>query len=342
MTRRERLIAAFNRRIPDRAPIGMDCWPGVRSAVYAHYGAKSHYDFYEKSGVDNFSLWDWPAYEPAYVGPERPGIKNYSMHTGIWGSIPEVYYPMDVDYGNYRWPRADDFDYRGARAAMREAREYDMVSIGAHVSVGLTHHIRMRGYESSMLDVLDDAFMEDYMGKLREFYLSFLQAFFGEAGGLVDVMRCDEDAGGNDRLLINPDTWRKWYKPLWKEAFAIIRENGAKIWLHSCGYCRSIVEDFIDCGADILDPIPPYVKGSDPLEMKATYGGRLCLHGGVNHIDAMIYGSPAGVREEVRLRMAQMKPGGGYICGASQVLTDQMPIENVITFFESAKEFGVY
>jgi uroporphyrinogen decarboxylase len=102
------------------------------------------------------------------------------------------------------------------------------------------------------------------------------------------------------------------------------------------------VDDFIEMGADALDPIPPYVKDSDPADMKKTYGSRLCLHGGVNHIDVMVYGSPQKVREEVKLRMEQMKPDGAYICGASQVLTDQMPLENIIALFNSVREFGAY
>ena len=342
MLRRERLLTAFNKQIPDRVPIGMDCWPGVRRSIYSYYGAKNHYDFYIKSGVDNFSLWDWPAYEPAYIGPERPRVQDYSLCMGIWGAVSEKYFPMEDDYTSYRWPNVDDLDFSGARAAMRDAHDNDMVSIGTHISVGLLHHIRMRGYERAMFDVKDDAFMEDYLGKLRDYYLAFLSALFSETRGYVDVMRCDEDAGGNERLLINPIEWRKWYKPLWKEVFAVCHANGTKVWLHSCGYCRSIVEDFIECGADILDPVPPYVKDSDPSDMKREFRGRLCLHGGVNHIDAMIYGTPDSVREEVKLRMDQLKPGGGYICGASQVLTDQMPIENIISFLESAKKFGAY
>ena len=342
MTRRERLLTVFDKKIPDKVPIGMDCWPAVRRAIYAHYRAMGPYDFYDKSGVDNFSLWDWPAYEPTYIGPPRPHVHGYALAFGAWGSVPEVYHPMEEDYDNYRWPRTEDFDFSGAQAAMRDAHDNDMVSIGTHISVGLTHHIRMRGYECAMFDVLDDAFMEDYLGKLREYFLAFLSALFKETRGCMDVMRCDEDAGGNNALMINPVIWRKWYKPLWKELFGFCHSNGAKVWLHSCGYCRSIVEDFIECGADILDPIPPYVKDSDPADMKSAYGGKLCLHGGVNHIDAMIYGTPETVREEVRLRMSQLKPGGGYICGPSQVFTEQMPIKNIISFFESAKAFGAY
>ena len=342
MTRRERLLTTFDRCVPDRVPIGMDCWPGVRRAVYDYYGAKNHYDFYGKSGVDNFSLWDWPAYQPLYTGSARPHVVSHDLFMGAWGAVSEQIFPMKDDYSSYRWPRAEDFDFSGARKAMRQAHDYDMVSIGAHVSVGITHHIRVRGYEQAFYDVLDDDFMEDYMGKLRAFYIALLSTLFSETRGLMDVMRCDEDAGGNEALMINPATWRKWYKPLWKELFAMCHDNGAKVWLHSCGYCRSIVEDFIDCDADILDPIPPYVKDSDPADMKRAFGERLCLHGGVNHIDAMVYGTPDKVREEVKLRMEQMKPGGGYICGSSQVLTDQMPLENIIALFESAKEYGQY
>jgi uroporphyrinogen decarboxylase len=76
--------------------------------------------------------------------------------------------------------------------------------------------------------------------------------------------------------------------------------------------------------------------------MKAAFGSRLCLHGGIDQINALIYGTPESVREEVKLRMEQMKPGGGYICGASQVLTEQIPFENIIAFFDAARRFGEY
>jgi len=320
----------------------MDCWPDTRKRIYDYFGAKGHHDFYEKSGVDNFSLWDWPAVEPRYIGPPWPHMESHDVTLGIWGSQPEAYYPMEEDYGNYRWPKVEYLDFTGIRSGCLQAHQYDMVSIGAHVSVGITHHIRVRGYEKAMFDVMDDAFMEDYIGKLREFFVAYLETLFNEAGGAIDVMRTDEDAGGNAALYISPEAWRKWYKPLWKELFEICHRNGSFVWLHSCGYSRPLVQDFIDMGADVLDPIPPYVKDSDPLDMKKTYGASLCLQGGVNQMVALIYGTPEKVRKEVALRMEQMKPGGSYICGSSQVLTDQIPTENLAAFFEAALEMGEY
>ena len=341
MTRRKRLLTVFDKGVPDRVPIGMDCWPETRKRIYAHYGAESHYDFYEKSSIDNFSLWDWPAAEPSYKGEPRPGVTDHTVSYGMWGAFGENPCPMK-DYSSYKWPSVGDLDFSRVKEKMLEAHEYDMVSIAGHVSVGYTHHNRVRNMEQALLDVTDDAFMEDYMGRVREFYISYLKALFAAAERTIDIMRCDEDIGGNDTLVMSPAMWRKWYKPLWKEALGICHENGCRAWMHSCGYCRPLVEDFIEIGADVLDPIPPYVKDSDPLDMKRAFGDRLCLHGGVNHIDAMVYGTPAVVRDEVRLRMEQMKPGGAYICGASQVLTDQMPLDNIIAMFDAILEYGRY
>jgi len=165
---------------------------------------------------------------------------------------------------------------------------------------------------------------------------------FKAADGKIDLFRADEDIGGQTAMLINPVMWRKWYKPGWARVNEFAHAKGAKIWLHSCGYCRDVVPDFIDMGADVLDPVPPYVRGSDPGDMKKQFGSRLCLQGGVNHIDALIYGNPEKVKNEVKLRMDEMKNGGGYICGPSQVFTDQMPIDNIISLFDAAFVYGQY
>nr|HPJ22463.1 uroporphyrinogen decarboxylase family protein [Clostridia bacterium] len=95
-------------------------------------------------------------------------------------------------------------------------------------------------------------------------------------------------------------------------------------------------------GVDILNPVPVYVRGSDPLDMKRTYGDKLAFDGGVDQINVMVKGTPEMVRDEVRLRIEQMAPGGGFIIGPSQVFTDDMPLENIVSFFDAVHEFGEY
>jgi uroporphyrinogen decarboxylase len=191
-------------------------------------------------------------------------------------------------------------------------------------------------------DVMDDAWMAEYMARNRAFIIPYFERLFLHAKGAIDVIRADEDLGGHENMLISPDLWRKWYKPLWKDVFDVCKRNGARIWMHSCGYCRDVMEDFIEIGVDILNPLPPYVRGSDPLDMKKTYGERLAFDGGVDQMNVLVQGTPEEVRGEVKLRMDQLAPGGGYIAGPSQVFSKDVPMRNVVAFFDAALEFGSY
>jgi uroporphyrinogen decarboxylase len=300
---------------------------------------------YEKTGIDSFSVWDWPSVQPEYTGPVREGITEYdrSAAYGFWGKVGEIIYPLaGKELDEYRWPSAEDFDFSKLKAGLLEVRNMDMTTASGHAGAGWLHHVQMRGYDHALYDVMDDEWMNEYIQRNREFLIPYFEKLFENAGGLIDVIRADEDLGGHENMLISPELWRKWYKPLWREVFDICRRNGAKIWLHSCGYCRDVVPDFIEIGVDILNPLPPYVRGSDPVDMKRTFGSRLAFDGGVDQMNILVRGTPAEVREEVKRRMDQLAPGGGYIAGPSQVFSKDVPLENVIAFFEAALRYGNY
>ncbi len=184
--------------------------------------------------------------------------------------------------------------------------------------------------------------MTEYMARNRAFFIPYFESLFARAGGLIDIIRADKDLGGHDNVLISPRLWRKWYKPLWQEIFAICHRHGARVWLHSCGFCRSVVPDFIEIDADILNPIPPSVRGSDPLDMKRTFGDRLVLDGGVDQMRVLVQGTPDDVRAEVRRRIAELAPGGGCLLGPSQVITPDIPLENLVALLEEGLATGQY
>jgi len=93
-------------------------------------------------------------------------------------------------------------------------------------------------------------------------------------------------------------------------------------------------------GVDVLNPLPPYVKDSDPQDMKNCFGSRLAFDGGVDQMNVLSGGTPEQVAAETRLRLSQLKKGGGCIIGPSQVLSGDIPVENVIAFFQTALEYG--
>ena len=345
MNRRDRILSAIEHREADRVPIGFDIYEPLRSRILAHYGAETPWQLEERAGIDAFSVWDWPSAHPRYIGPPREGVEAYdaSAAYGCWGKVGERVYPLaGKSLDGYRWPTVDDFDFSHLAEDLRRIRDLDMTTASGHAGVGWLHHVQMRSYDHVFYDVLEDDWMEEYIERNRTFFLAYFTRLFESAGGLIDIIRADEDLGGQDRMLLPPDLWRRWYKPLWRDVLGLCRRNGAKVWMHSCGYCRPIVEDFIEIGVDVLNPLPPYVKDGDPAEMKAVYGARLAFDGGVDQMNVLSQGTPEQVVAETRLRLEQLMPGGGLIIGPSQVLTGDVPFENAIAFFDTVREFGWY
>ncbi|MBN1623289.1 MAG: hypothetical protein JW903_02885, partial [Clostridia bacterium] len=64
MKRRQRLLETINHKEPDRVPIGFDIHDNKKIEMMRHYGVSDYRRFYEKTGVECFSVWDWPAVLP--------------------------------------------------------------------------------------------------------------------------------------------------------------------------------------------------------------------------------------------------------------------------------------
>ena len=121
-----------------------------------------------------------------------------------------------------------------------------------------------------------------------------------------------------------------------------IREHNPdlNIMLHSDGRVDKLLPEFIDLGIDVLHPLEP-VPALDQVAIKAAYGDRLAFLGGIDISHAMP-GSRDDVITEVRQRIGQLAPGGGYILAPSNHLQADVPAENVVALFDAAREYGIY
>ena len=106
------------------------------------------------------------------------------------------------------------------------------------------------------------------------------------------------------------------------------RTNGRiprlRIAVHICGYIEPIIDDLVEVGVDVLNPVQPLAM--DPARLKKRFGKRLSFWGAVDDQKVMPFGSPADVEAEVRLRIAQLAPGGGYILCPSHNMQPTTPI----------------
>ena len=339
MTRRARILTALAGGIPDRPPIAFDAHSDSLRGVLAHYGARDKNDLYRAAGIDGFSVWDWNA----LMGQYRDSAKFAADGTPLdfWGNSSQQHYGLAAcntvaELRAHRWPRLDEFDFSHLFAAAGDIKAKDMVVSAGHIGLGYQMHNMLRGNENALFDAVDEDYMRVYLHRLGEFTFAYLEALLRAGQGEIDVVRADDDMGTMDKLMISPAMWRNYYKPLWREAFALVHAHGAKVWFHSCGYVMPLLEDLIEIGIDCWNPFPDYVKDNDHQQLKAMRKGRIALDGGVSQL-TMVHGTRQQVVDATRRVLDTFAPDGGLLIGPSQVFTEDIPTENALAFFETAR-----
>jgi uroporphyrinogen decarboxylase len=116
----------------------------------------------------------------------------------------------------------------------------------------------------------------------------------------------------------------------------------AKIAFHTCGSVFAYIDDFMDIGIDVLNPMQSNAKDMDPVRIKEKTAGKMALWGGIDTHEVLPQGTPKDVREEVKRKIAVYGKGGGYMLSADHNILVDVPPENLITLFASAVEYGRY
>jgi len=161
-------------------------------------------------------------------------------------------------------------------------------------------------------------------------------------GEFISIVHTADDLGTQSGPYFSQEMFREMIKPKEKEFFEAIRnKTEARIFQHSDGAISSYIDDLIEIGVDILNPVQPSEE-MDPAKLKASFGDRISFHGGIDQHRVLPQGTPADVENEVKKRIGQLAPGGGYILAAAQTVMPEVPGENVVQMFRTAKEYGRY
>lgn len=151
----------------------------------------------------------------------------------------------------------------------------------------------------------------------------------------VDMIEITGDIGMQRGLMMSPAVWRKFDKERLGKLILRLKEINPdlKMFMHTDGDVSEIIEDLIEIGIDILNPIQPECMA--PAEIKKKYGDRLVLHGAVSLQKTLPFGSPEDVREEVRFLIKNCNVDGGFVIGPSNVLFKEIPPENIVAMYEA-------
>jgi len=170
--------------------------------------------------------------------------------------------------------------------------------------------------------------------------LKNLELYRQAVGEQINIIAINAtDFGMQSGPLISPDMYREFYFEHHKTLNDWVHKNtGWKTFNHSCGDVTLFIEDFIDAGFDILNPIQMSSGNMNIAEIKQQYGERTVLWGGsVNPQSTLPFGTADEVREEALINAAILGKGGGYICSAVHNIQSNTPPENIWTLFDTVR-----
>lgn len=363
MDARQRVELALAHAEPDRVPIDFWATNQIGQRLRERLGVATHEELLQALDVD-FRYIEGPR----YVGPEptvRPdgqvedhfGVPRVQIAFGQGekaGTYQDVVdFPLAAatsrsEVQQYaKWPDPDWFDYECVAQQVAAARQTGKVVVfmgdRMNRAAQLKPAMYLRGIDQILVDMaLQPEIAETIFGRITEFYLEYLRRTFEAAGGGIDIFFSGDDFGTQKGLFVSPDMWRSMLMPGFRAYVQLAKEYGCRVAHHTCGSVRPIIDDMIDCGLDILNPVQPDVRDMDRRALKDEFGDRLSFHGSISIQKTMPCGTPDDVRAEVQERVETLGPGGGFIvCTAHNIQIDT-PIENVIALFEAYQEFGRY
>jgi uroporphyrinogen decarboxylase len=378
LTHRERLLRALNHQQPDRVPfdigglVASQIHPDVYAGAVQLLGWPPEKEFTHHYTVLTEMVTPsekFLAYADACarkVSPsiprtneEGPGyVQQYLDEWGVvWARLGEFgefadrggpfqrTEPSRRELEQYPWPDpSDPSRYAGMRdEAERIRRETDR-AVMLEIPYGIVRECqRMRGFAEFLEDLLiNPTFAEALMEKVVEVVTAITDRTLDQIPD-ADVCLWIEDMGFQDRAYMRPELYQRMVKPYHRRLVEAIRKKtDAKVMVHSDGSIREVLADFIDIGVQVINPVQTSAKGMDSAELKREFGDDLCFWGAIDTQHVLPFGTPAEVKAEVKKRIDDLAPGGGYVIASCHNIQREVPPENVIAMIEAAAEYGQY
>ena len=188
-------------------------------------------------------------------------------------------------------------------------------------------------------------YVKDFFALQTEIALENLKLFYQAVGDRVSVIAISgTDFGAQNGPFISPQTYREFFKPCHKILNDWVHQNtNWKVFFHSCGSIYDFLDDFIEVGVDIINPVQFSAARMDLKVLKNKYNDKLVFWGaGADPQETLPFGTPEEVEEEAKRSISILGKGGGYVFAAVHNIQSLVPIENILALFNAAKKYGKY
>lgn len=382
LTPRERVLTAINHEEPDRVPLifGVDHTTGISMRAYqrltSHLGIEAEdryiYDWPELGaadpdeavlrylGSDARGVHDLFPQETYLHNRNRPEGAPYYDDWGV--GQPEIapgeYYPgihplkdaqTVAELESYpNWPNMDDptrFAHVRQRAAQLAQENRYAIFASPWLLFPFERACQLQGLDIALMNMVTHPdFIRALLEKITTLCKTHMRNFLKALNGNVDVIMIGDDLGTQENLLISPQMYRQILKPIHADWITFIKSHtDAKVFFHTDGDITSLLDDLVEIGVDILNPIQTSAgRMSDLSTLKERYGKRLCFCGAIDTQHILPRGSREEVRQEVRRVINLLGPNGGYLVASVHSILNEVPVENIVAMVEAIEAYGFY
>lgn len=268
--------------------------------------------------------------------------------TGLYWDIIE--HPLKgasvEDLNEFQWPDPTSVDTKLINSYKETAKklfsETDYIICAEHPVYGIFElGCWMCGFDDFLVKMaINEDFVHRFFEIVLEYQKKVIDIYYGALGDYVHYTSSGDDFATQNSLFMSPNMFKELIKPYFKDRIVHTKKyTKAKFLHHSCGSVYPIINDLIDIGVDILNPIQPKAKYMEAERLKKEFGSRIVFHGGFDTQELLPYGNKQSIENEVKRVIDIMAKDGGYIFAAAHNIQEDVPMENIVYMLEAAKEY---
>ena len=347
MTSRENILRAIRFERPDYIPMGFH----INAACWHHYDQSALQDLMESHPFlfPEFSRAEriTPAYglnqlkDKPYTDPW--GCVWETTDDGITGSV--LTHPIDVWSKFVGYTAPDPMETDGTfpinwidirNRVIRQRENGELVRGGLPHGHTFLRLQDIRGYENLIFDMLDDEpDLSVLMSAVEEFNYTYVMQWLDLR---PDIMSYPEDLGMQVGPMLSPDHFMKFLKPIYQRLMKPARESGCIVHMHSDGDIRTLVDDLIDGGVEVIN-LQDLVNGIDWIA--GRFAGRTCVDLDIDRQRITVRGTTVQIDELIREEVEKLgrKEGGLMMVFG---LYPGTPLENIGALMDAMEKYAFY
>ena len=342
-------IRAVRFERPDHIPMIF----AINASCWHHYPKEALWDLMEEHKLlfPNFERPD-DAWKPKYALVARKdepytdtmGCTWVTSDDGITGTVHG--HPL-ADWSAFgtTWKIPDPNTTNGLYAVDWDAKEKQWAQIkanGGTFNGGLRHGhtflqlCDLRGYENLLCDMLDEEpLLDELIEQLTEFNLAIVNRCIKNG---CSSMSYPEDLGMQVGPMLSPDMFRRYIKPAYSKIMQPARDAGIPIHMHSDGDIRTLVDDIVGSGVEVIN-LQDLVNGIDWIAEK--FRGKVCVDLDIDRQKITPYGTPTQIDSLIREEVSKIATPEGGLC-MIYGLYPGVPLENVKAIMDAMEKYAFY